>query len=262
MGLTQGGMGVDWGDFNNDARPDLVVATFQNEPASLYRNDGGGLFTEVGAPLGIAGKTTAYVAWTAKFFDYDNDSWEDLLFTNGHSQDNVQQIEADRSYRQPTQLFHNERGNEYRDVSAEAGPLFRERIVGRGAAFGDYDNDGRIDVLLVDEEGPARLLHNEAPAAGRWLGVGLTGVRSNRDAIGATVTVTADGRTYSRVQQICGGYISGHDPRVHFGLGRASRVEKLSVRWPDGTVDTVRDPPVDTYIHVTEGKGLTRPRPS
>ncbi len=260
-GLTQGGMGVDWGDFNDDGRPDLAVSTFQVEPNSLYRNDGGDMYTEVGATLGIAAPTSAYVAWTAKFFDYDNDGWPDLFFTNGHSQDNVHQVQPDKSYAQPMMLFHNEQGRLFTEVSAQGGPAFAHPIVGRGAAFGDYDNDGRVDMLVVDEEGRALLLHNEDRSANHWLGVRLIGTQSNRDGIGARVQVTADGKTYTQDAQLAGGYISAHDPRLHFGLGQARRIEQIVVRWPNGKTETLREVPLDAYVEITEGKGLTRPSP-
>jgi enediyne biosynthesis protein E4 len=257
-GLTQAGMGTDWGDFNNDSRLDLVVATFQNEPSSLYRNDGNGLYAEVGGPLGIAADTSPYVGWTVRYFDYDNDGWLDLLTTNGHVQDNVHAIDPTRSYPQPTLLFRNEGGRQYRNVSTEGGPPFSQPIVGRGAAFGDYDNDGKIDVLIVNEEGPSFLLHNETKTSGHWIGVRLVGVKSNRDGVGARVTVTAGDNTYTRDMSLCGGYISGHDPRLHFGLGESQRIGKLVVRWPNGRVDTLRDLPVDKYVTVTEGAKTVR----
>lgn len=257
-GLTQGGMGVDWGDFDNNGRTDLVVATFQNEPKSVYRSDGKGMYTELSGPLGIAADTAANVAWTAKFFDYDNDGWLDLLFTNGHSQDNVEQVERDRTYAQRMQLFHNEKGDLFRLASAGGGPMFQRPIVGRGAAFGDYDNDGRTDVLVVDEEGVPLLLHNEAQTGHHWLGIGLVGGPSNRDAIGARVTLTAGARTLTRDLSLCGGYISGHDPRLLFGLGDAARVDEVVVRWPGGAVERIRDVPVDRYVRIVEGQGVAR----
>jgi enediyne biosynthesis protein E4 len=260
-GLTQGGMGTDWGDFDNDGRPDLVVATFQSEAKSLYRSEGRGLFTEVGAALGIAAPTFPYVAWTARFFDFDNDGWLDLFFTNGHTQDNIAQSEPDNSYPQPLLLFRNEGGQSFRLLGGAAGPAFERPIAGRGAAFGDFDNDGRVDVLVVDAAGPALLLRNEAAPAGHWLGVRLVGTRSNRDGIGARVTVTAGGRTLVRDQQLAGGYISAHDPRLHFGLGDAARIDSVAVRWPNGHVDLVRDVPLDSYVEITEGQDRARRLP-
>jgi hypothetical protein len=253
QGLTQGGMGTDWGDYDGDGRPDLVVATFQSEPNTLYHSEGQSFFLEVGAQMGLAGETTRYVAWTARFLDVDNDGWLDLLFTNGHSQDNVSRIEPDRTYAQPIQLFRSEKGQRLR-LDPDALPT--APIVGRGAAFGDYDNDGRIDALIVDEEGPAQLLHNEGSPSGHWLGVRLRGARSNRDGIGARITVAAGGRTLTRDLQLTGGYLSAHDPRVHFGLGQATIIESVRVRWPSGHVDQVTEVPVDRYVEVLEGRGL------
>jgi enediyne biosynthesis protein E4 len=252
-GLTQGGMGVDWGDFNNDGRMDLVVATFQNEPKSLYRNDGNQLYSEIGGTFGLSAVTTAYIAWTVKFIDYDNDGWLDLFITNGHSQDNAEAVEKGRTYAQPLQLFHNEAGTVFRPVGQEAGTAFSVPIVGRGAAFGDYDNDGRVDAVLVNEEGPVLLLHNEAQTGNHWLGVKLVGTRSDRDAIGARVELIRDGGKLVREQQTCGGYISSHDPRLLFGLGKSGKVDSLRVRWPDGSIQTVTDVPTDRYITITQG---------
>src|SRR5205823_3896664 len=161
----------------------------------------------------------------------------------GHSQDNATQIERDRTYPQPLQLYHNDGGRLFRAIGADGGPAFEHPIVGRGAAFGDYDNDGRLDALVVDEEGSGLLLHNECGTAAHWLGLRLVGGPSNRDGIGARVSLTANGHTWVRDQQICGGYLSCHDPRLHFGLGDARRVEQIVVRWPDGRTDTVKNAP-------------------
>ena len=256
-GLTQGGMGADWGDFLNEGKPGLIVTTFQSEPDSLYRGEGKDLYREYGSTLNIAAGTTAWVGWTAKFLDYDNDGWLDLVIANGHSQDNAKQVEADRSYAQPLMLYHNEAGNVFKDVGAEAGMEFRRPFVGRGGSIGDFDNDGRVDMLMVDEEGPPRLLHNESHADNHWLGIRLVGVRCNRDGIGARVTVTAGGKTTMRDQQLAGGYLSAHDPRLHFGLGNARRIDKITVRWPDGHIDNIAGAPVDRYVQITEGRGLS-----
>lgn len=257
-GLTQGGMGVDWGDYNADGRPDLAVATFQNEPKSLYRNDNGELFTETGGSMGIAAETTAFVGWTTRFFDYDNDGYLDLLFTNGHTQVNVSKIEPDRTYAQPMQLFHNEGGRRFRLRNGFAGSEFDRGINGRGGAFGDFDNDGRVDALLVDEEGPAILLRNERSSPGGWIGVSLVGVKSNRDGIGARVTVFTGSKRLVRDQSLCGGYISAHDPRLHFGVGESQSIDRIEVRWPSGHKDTLKNPPINAYVTVTEGKGPDR----
>jgi hypothetical protein len=255
-GITQGAMGADWGDYLNEGRPGLVVTTFQSETDSLYRNEGKDLYREYGARYGIAHATAIWVGWTAKFFDYDNDSWLDLVISNGHTQDNARQVEADRSYAQPLLLYHNEEGRLFKVVGQEAGKDFRQPFVGRGGSIGDFDNDGRLDLLMVDEEGPPRLLHNEDRGHNHWIGIRLEGVKCNRDGIGARVTVTAGGKTYLRDQQLAGGYLSAHDPRLHFGLGQARAIDKITVRWPNGHVDTIRRSPVDRYVRIIEGKCL------
>src|SRR5205085_9425269 len=130
---------------------------------------------------------------------------------------------------QPIQLYHNEQGKQFRDTADQAGPAFRNPIAGRGAAFGDFDNDGRTDVLLVDEEGAAILLHNELKTQNHWLGIRLIGTKSNRDGIGARITVTAGGKPYVRDVQLAGGYLSAHDPRAHFGLGPATHIDRLQI---------------------------------
>lgn len=256
-GLTQAGMGADWGDFNNDQKPDLAVATFQSEAKSLYKSDGDNLYTETSGRFNLA-PATAYVSWTARFFDFDNDGWLDLFFTNGHVQDNVQAIQPDHTYPQPLQLFRNDNGRVFREMKAEGGDAFLRNIVGRGAAFGDYDNDGRVDVLVVNEEGAPFLLHNESRAGHHWMGVHLIGAgRNNRDGIGARVTITAGTKRWTRDAQRAGGYLSAHDPRVHFGLGDATRADKIEVGWPDGSKNVVRNVAADRYVTVAQSKEKT-----
>jgi hypothetical protein len=259
-GGVHGGMGTDWGDFDRDGRPDLLVATFEGEAKSLYRNDGRRGFTNLSSASGIGALTAPYVAFGCKFFDLDNDGWLDLAIANGHVQDNVDQLK-DAHYRQPTQILHNLGGDPTRleEITRQAGPDLLRPIVGRGLATGDYDNDGRVDLLVVDSEGKPLLLHNEHPSAGHWLGVRLEGTRSNRNGYGAVLVASAGGRSLTRQCQSGGSYLSASDPRVHFGLGSAGRVESLTVRWPGGERSILRDLPVDRYITIREGaKSLDR----
>ena len=255
-GQIHGGMGTDWGDYASDGRLDLLVATFQGEAKSLYHNDGAGQFTDVSYRTGLATPTIPNVAFGCKLFDYDNDGHLDVVIANGHVQDNIHDIDTSTTYRQPPQLFHNSGATPltFDDVSASAGPAFARPLVGRGLAVGDYDNDGKEDILVVDSEGKPLLLHNEVSSAGHWLGVRLVGTKSNRDGIGALVTATAGGRKLLRLCHTDGSYMSASDRRVHFGLGAATGVDSLSVRWPSGLVQTVKVPAVDEYITVTEGK--------
>jgi hypothetical protein len=262
-GNVHGGMGTDWGDYDNDGKPDLFVATFQNEVKSLYHNDGEGRFTDMAIPSGLSAPTLPYVAFGAKFFDADNDGWLDLAIANGHVQDNIQQIQPSVTYRQATQLLRNMGGSPVRfeDVSKLAGDGLARPIVGRGLATGDYDNDGRIDLLVVDSEGKPLLLRNETEGgtAGNWLGVRLVGTRSNRDGYGATVAIRIGDRTITRLCRADGSYLSSSDSRVHFGLGAATRVDTLTVRWSSGREETFKDLPAGRYVTLREGEGAPDP---
>lgn len=254
-GNVHGGMGIDWGDYDNDGRFDLFVATFQNEAKSLYHNDGEGSFSDLGIPSGVGAAAAPYVTFGCKFFDYDNDGWLDLVLANGHVQDNIAEINRHTTYRQGGQLFRNDGGRPifFHDVTAAAGPDLARPIVGRGLAAGDYDNDGRVDVLIVDSEGRPLLLHNETSGAGHWLGVTLQGTSSNRAGYGAVLTATVGGRSLTRQCQSAGSYMSASDARVHFGLAEATQVDALTVRWPGGRTDTYRNLPADRYVTLREG---------
>ncbi|MCA1595671.1 MAG: CRTAC1 family protein [Chloroflexi bacterium] len=252
-GNVHGGMGLDWGDYDNDGKLDLAVATFQDEAKCVYHDDGAGLFTERSADLGIADPARPLVAFGVKWLDYDNDGWLDLIFSNGHVQDNISAIDHTATYRQPLRLFHNEQAKSFEDVSRTAGPAFQQPIVGRGLAVGDFDNDGRIDVLVVDSEGAPLLLHNECRSAAHWVSFRLIGTRSNRDGIGAIVELDAGGRRLYRRCATDGSYLSASDRRVHFGLGCAATAS-AHIRWPSGIVTVLRSVPVDRVVTVREGR--------
>ena len=257
-GGVVGGMGVDWGDYDNDGQLDLAVATFQHEAKCVYHNDGHDLFTEQSAALGIADATSPYVAFGAKWLDADNDGYLDLMITNGHVQDNVEQIDKSTTYRQATEFFHNEHGTRFTDASTALAGAADRPIVGRGLAVGDYDNDGRIDALIVDSEGTPILLHNETPSTGHYLLINLTGVKSNRDGQGALITVTAGSAKLLRQCTTAGSYLSASDKRVHFGLGQTTMVDSVSVRWPSGHVDVYKDVKADRLLNMREGDPIVR----
>lgn len=256
-GQAYAGMGIDWGDVDADGRPDLVVTTYQHQPRCLYRQDRPGLFTDVAAAAGIAHTTVNFLGFGARFFDVDNDGWLDLALANGHVVDNIQQVEANVTYRQPAQLFRNvgpARPGVFEEVSHRAGPDFTRPIVGRGLCVGDLDNDGRLDLLIVDAEGEPLLLRNEERSGHHWLSLRLIGAGPNRDAIGARVTVTAGGHTQSRDCFTDGSYMSAGAPRLHFGLGSATRAETITIRWPGGCLETLRDVPADRLLTIREGR--------
>lgn len=251
-GREQAGMGVDWSDYDNDGRLDLMVTTYLNEPRSLYRNEGQGLFSYASFNARIGDVTKSSLAFGVAFPDFDNDAHPDLIFTNGHVQSNVEAINPMTSYKQPTQLFRNQGDGTFTDAATEAGPDLQRPIVGRGLALGDYDNDGRMDALVVDLEGAPLLLHNEARNGNHWLGIRLMS-KAGRDAVGARVTLTMEsGRKRVAEAQTCRGYLSASDPRIHFGLGKSDRVTRLTVRWPSGETTVMPNPPTNRYLSVKE----------
>lgn len=253
-GKEQAGMGVDWGDYDNDGRLDLIVATFQDEPRSLYRNEGEGLFSYASYTAGIANVTRPSLTFGLGYLDFDNDGHLDLMLANGHVQDNIDILHPPLTYAQPAQLFRSAGDGTFTDAGRDGGPVFARPIVGRALATGDYDNDGHMDALVVDLEGAPLLLHNEGTSQNHWLGVRLL-TRSGRDAIGARVTLEMEDRTKRIAEsQTCRSYLSAADPRVHFGLGDASVVKRLLVRWPGAPeVSVIRYPPTDRYITITQG---------
>ena len=256
-GDIHGGMGTDWGDYDNDGKLDLFVATFQQESKSLYHNDGSDFFSDQAYGTGIAAATTPYVAFGCKFVDVNNDGWMDIAIANGHVQDNIKKIDPTTTYHQTPQLLMNSGGKviTFSDISSGVGPDFARRIVGRGLATGDFDNEGAEDILIVNSEGAPLLLHNDTKPSGHWLGIKLTGTTSNKDGIGAIVRLTAGGHTFTQLCHADGSYLSSSDLRVHFGLGATDKIDRITVTWPSGRVDTVPGPKVDRYVGITEGQG-------
>ncbi|MDE2126818.1 MAG: CRTAC1 family protein [Armatimonadetes bacterium] len=251
LGQVHAGMGIDWGDYDNDGRLDLLVTTFQHEPKNLYHNDGDGVFTDRSAPLGIAAATAPWVSFGCKLFDYDNDGWLDMVICSGHISDNIAEIDPSTTYRQRSQLFHNEGGTAFREVRDQSGDGLERPIVGRGLAVGDYDNDGRLDLLIVDSEGAPLLLHNDLPTAGNWLLLHLEGRRSNRDGQGALVTFTTKSGRFLRNATTGGSYMSASDPRVHCGLGRETTAD-IAIIWPSGVRQKLAGVKANQILRVQE----------
>ena len=250
-GQLMGGMGVDWGDYDNDGRPDLAVGTFESEQKCLFHNLGGSSFDVVSGQAGITAATYSDVVFGTLLFDYDNDGWLDLLFVNGHVMDNIAQIRPTLQYREPARLFHNQGNGTF---ALARSPSLAVPIAGRAVACADLENKGVLSLLVMDMDGAVRLLRNNTPPGNHWLTVAARGTKSNRDALGARVTITVNGAR--RIAEICSarGYISACDPRAHFGLGPATRVDAVEVRWPSGAVTRLKDVPADQILQVTEGK--------
>jgi len=253
------GMGVDWGDYDNDGKLDLAAMAFQWEDKRILHNDGGGLFTQRYNKLGMSKSSYPWVAFGTKWLDYDNDGWLDMVYCAGHTDDNIGERSADLTFLEPTMVYRNEAGRQFVDTSASLVGPARRSIEGRGLAIGDYENNGNVDVLVVDSSNQPLLLHNETATPGHWLELNLIGVKSNRDGYGTRVIATSNGLRQTRICHADGSYLSSSDKRVHLGLGSSTTVDTLEVHWPSGTVDKLANVPADRVLTVTEGKGSPLP---
>jgi hypothetical protein len=255
-GRPEASMGVDAGDPDDDGDDDLVVTELTGEGSNVFVNDGTATFEDISVRTGIGPASTGFTGFGTAWFDYDNDGRLDVLAVNGA----VQVIEALRQARDPFPvhqrklLFQNVGGGRFEDVTARAGAAFASSEVGRGAAFGDIDNDGDVDVVINNNNGPARLLVNGTSPAGHWLGLRLAG-SGGRDQVGARVRVTTAGAVRYRRARADGSYASANDPRVHVGLGALGVPSEVLVQWPGGRSETFTAVPPDRYSTLTEGTG-------
>ena len=252
-GELEASMGVDFGDFDEDGYLDLYISNFSYETYTLYRNLGNGFFTDVTAAVGLSGATLTPLGFGARFFDYDNDGDLDLFNANGHVLHNIELLENTLTYGQQNQLLENDKGR-FVDVSARAGPAFKTAQVSRGAAFGDIDNDGDVDILVTNCNGRPELLRNDSATGHHWLALRAIGSASNRDGIGARIELWANGRRQVREVSSGSSYLSVSDLRVHFGLGKSRRVDSLQVYWPSGQVDQWKGLDVDRFTALREGE--------
>jgi hypothetical protein len=254
-GSARAGMGIDVAELSPGERPSLVLTAFHGEMIGLYQETGPGSFAEVGPARGVGEVSRASLGFGAFFFDADNDGALDLFVANGHVQDDIEQLQSGVTYAQRPFLFRNDGRGSFAEVGRTSGEPFQDRYVGRGAAWGDVDNDGRLDVVMTTNNGPAYLWRNVTQNGGHWLTVRLRGRRTNADGIGARVTVTAGGKTRSARVRTGSSYLSQSDLRPHFGLGEATRVDRVEVHWPGGRVDRRTNVAVDQILTVVEGEG-------
>jgi hypothetical protein len=253
-GFEQGGMGIAVGDFDNDGRLDLLKTNFTGDYPNVYRNTGGGIFEDLVLKAGLA-INPQYVGWGVGFVDLDNDGWKDILQVNGHVYPELDKRPGDEKYRNPRLVYRNLGGGRFEDVSALSGPGIAELHSSRGAAFGDFDNDGRIDVLIMNMGEAPSLLRNEGRNENHWIKIKLRGTKSNRSAIGALVTIEAGGT--KQIDSVLGqsSYVSQNDSRLHFGLGKAAKADRITVRWPNGSEEIFPGSAADQVVVLEESSG-------
>ncbi len=255
-GAPRSGMGVDAADYDNDGWQDLFVANIDQELFSLYQNQKDLTFIDKPGEIGAA--TRLLSGWGLRFFDYDNDGDPDLILANGHPDDMVEVQSLRVKYKEPLLLFENVNGR-YKDVSSTSGAAFTKDWPARGLSVGDFDNDGDLDVLVINNGDAPVLLKNEGGNRNNWLGLQLVATKSNPEAVGAIITWEAGGMKRSRLKTAGGSYLSSHDPREVLGLGQATKIDSVQIKWPSGQVEKLTDLPINKYIKVVEGQSASKP---
>ena len=260
-GTQLGNMGVDFGDYNHSGRLSLFITTFQDQPKALWKNLGMNSFEDVSWASGIGRPSYSDVCWGASFFDMDNDGWLDLLFACGHVYPQIDSLASGPGYRQPLFLERNNRDGTFDEVSREAGLANLPLHSRRGAAFGDIFNTGNVDVVLLNVGEPPSLLLNRNEDGNHRVLLKLVGTKSNRAAVGARVTIHAGGVRQIGEVRAGGSYLSQNDLRLHFGLGKSAKIDKVVIRWPSGKIEVLENVSADSIYTILEGSGITEARP-
>jgi hypothetical protein len=255
-GSEQGSMGVSWGDYDRDGRLDMLVTNFVDQSATLYRNLGEKGFEDVTLRSGLAKPTYPYVGWGTALFDSDNSGWPDVFVANGHVYPQADRVPGEAHYAQPMMLFRNRHDGRFEDMSKEAGLADLPPASRRGAAFGDINNDGCVDIAVVKVDGPPSLLLNHCDPTNHRVLFRLLGSKSNRLAIGARLALKCG--ALEQFDEVRGGssYLSQSDLRLHFGLGQCSRISTITLQWPSGRTEVLRDVPADFLYTLAEGEGI------
>ena len=257
-------MGVDAADYDHSGFPSLLITNFSNQMLSLYHNEGRGLFVDEAPRSEIGRASLLTLGFGCFFFDYDLDGWPDVLVANGHIDADIQRVQANVKYAMPPHLFRNVGKGRFEEVTKSLGQAFATPRVGRGAAYADIDNDGRLDLLLSTNGGPVYLFRNEAQgaaASNRSLRIKLIGTKSNRDGIGAIVKLNAGGETQTQMLRSGSSYLSASELVLTFGLAHNEKADTIEIRWPSGQIDRLSNVPTTQTISVTEGKSITNSRP-
>ncbi len=251
-GIARSGMGADFRDVNNDGLPDIWHTAVEHEEFPLWINQGKGEFQDMTVASGLA-KTNDMSGWGNGIADFDNDGWKDLFVARANVMDNISIQTPSRKYPEPNTIFRNLGNGKFADVSATAGPDFQIEAAHRGVAFGDLDNDGRVDMVVSVLNGPAELFHNITENGNHWILLKLVGTKSNRMGIGAQIGITtADGKKQWNEVTTAVGYASSSDPRVHFGLGQNEKISEIQIRWPSGITQILKDVAADRILTVEE----------
>jgi hypothetical protein len=250
-----GSMGVDCGDYNHDGWLDFYVTTYQGELPTLYKNLGNGSFEDVTVQANAGVRTLPYINWGCGLVDFDNDGHKDLFVANGHIEESIDKIDSTTAYAPGNTLLRNTGDGRFVDVTKTGGDGMLIRASARGAAFDDLDNDGRVDVVVLNSNAPATVLRNETPGGNHWIQLQLRGVKTNRDGVGAGMRVTAGDLVQIDEMHSGRGYQSHFGSRLHFGLGKRDRVDRIEIRWIGGGVDVFENIAVDRLVTLTEGKG-------
>jgi len=262
-GVARAGMGVDTFDYDHSGVTSILITNFSNQMLSLYHNEGKGLFVDE-APRSEVGRASLLtLGFGCFFFDYDLDGWPDIFIANGHIDSDIQRVQPNVKYAMPPHLFRNEGRGEFKEVTKTLGSAFNSPRVGRGAAYADINNDGRLDLLLSTNGGPAYLFQNELNAgspANKGLRVKLVGTKSNRDGIGAVAKLTSGGDTQTQMLRSGSSYLSSSELVLTFGLAQRDQADSIEIRWPSGQIDKLTAVPAGQTITVTEGKGVTASR--
>lgn len=257
-GMAFNGMGADFGDYDNDGYLDIIVTNFQDQTTSLYRNTHDGFFFDVTFTSGIGEQTLPYLEWGVDLVDFDNDGDLDIFTANGHVDGNIEQFDPIGTYNQQNQLFLNNGDGTFSDISNMAGSGLLIKQVSRGAAFGDYDNDGDMDILVTNVNQPPNLLRNNGGNKNNWLMIKTVGVKSNRDGIGARITVSAGGKMQIREIRSGSSFLCQSDMRAFIGLGKADKVDFVKIRWPSGIVEKIENVKANQIITVVEGQATNK----